>query len=456
MVPHSARRSPSEIYRQVTTLKHLRGIFVERVAAGTVRGRDGISPSGFANLLDDETRLISTRCRAGTYRFTPYRQQLILKGAGKPPREISIPTVRDRLTLRALSELLSCAYPDCVGSLPQTEVARVRDALAGHSYSTFVRIDIRDFYPSIDHDMLLASLGERIKKVEILRVLRRAVATPTSPDLAPRPRGLVCNGIPQGLSISNPLAEIYMRSLDVRMSQFPGISYYRFVDDILVLCSANDAQVVDEACRSVLAGLKLEAHPVVRGGKSETGSISNGFHYLGYVFGPEGLSVRPSSVLRVESHLASIYSEYRRALNEGGDPELVARRLQWRRNLVVTGCVFKGVASGWLQYFRQLDDLTVLKRLDRTVARLSARYGAPVVPAPKSFMRAYWAVRHPRSRSSTYVPNFDLFDTRQMENELRAMGSVDTFATDQDVKDAFYRTVSRAIRELERDVGGVS
>ena len=43
----------------------------------------------------------------GTYAFSKYKQKLISKGAGKAPREISIPTTRDRVALRALSDFLT-------------------------------------------------------------------------------------------------------------------------------------------------------------------------------------------------------------------------------------------------------------------------------------------------------------------------------------------------------------
>lgn len=352
--------------------------------------------------------------------------------------------------------MLAAIFPECVGKLPQSEVADVMRQLKTGGYDSFVRIDVKDFYPSVDHNVLIGELATRIRKKEILRIIRAAIATPTVPDRAPRPRALLTHGIPQGLSISNPLAEIYMRPVDRAMSGHGTVSYHRFVDDILILCPASETESADKACRAALASIGLSAHPGSPGGKSEIGTLSKGFTYLGYRFDSKHISVRQSSVVRLESHLASIHAGLRHDLDRGMPVAVATHRFLWHRNLAITGCIFQGVASGWIQYFRQLDDLTLLKRLDATVSRLGVRYSAPPSPAPKTFMKAYWAIRHPRSRSTSYVPNFDRYDVVQMRAELTAMGSDTTTRSDHEIKDAFYRMVSKAVRDLERDVGDVS
>ncbi|WP_445258533.1 reverse transcriptase domain-containing protein [Nocardioides aurantiacus] len=457
MAPVSAAKtSPSQTFRDLTTQRHLREIFNDHVARGTVRGRDGISIDDVADNLGSVARDISTRCRAGTYRFTTYRQRLLLKGAGKAPRELSIPSVGDRITLRALSELLAATFADCSGKLPQTSVAEVLAHIDTGSFDAFIRIDVKNFYPTVIHDILLAEIGTKIKKREVLRVIRRAIATPTAPDRSPRPRALLISGVPQGLSISNPLAEIYMRPVDRAMNAIPGIAYHRFVDDILILCNKADVDSTDGTCRDALKAIKLDAHPKHAAGKSEVGSIEDGFGYLGYVFSATGVSVRHSSVVRLESHLASIHATWRQELARNVPPGVAFQRFLWQRNLAITGCIFQNKASGWIQYYRQLDDHTLLKRLDATVSRLSTRYGVPQHPRPKTFMRAYWSIRHPRSRNRQYIPNFDVYEPAQMADELERMGTNLVGMSEQQIKDAFYRMVSKAVRDLEHDIGDMS
>lgn len=448
--------APAEVFRRVTTQAHLVEIFRDRVAKRAVRGRDGVSTEAIHDDLANVVRFISRRCREGTYIFTPYRQRLFIKGAGKNPREISIPTVRDRITLRAIADLLVALYPDSSGKLPQTGVLHAMNALRTGVYDTFVRIDVKDFYPTVDHDILMSLLNERIKKAEVLRIIRRAIATPTAPDRSPRPKALLTSGVPQGLSISNLLAEIYLNPVDQIMQSVPGISYHRFVDDILILCSSAKAVEVDAKCRNALKEINLSAHAKTEKGKSEIGPTKAGFTYLGYVMRTDRIGVRHSSIVRLESHLARIHADWNRDITHGINRTLADQRFHWHRNLAITGCIFEGVANGWIQYFRQLDDLTILKRLDSTVDRLAARYKTPTQPHRKTFMRAYWVIRHPRSRGHEYIPNFDLYGTRDMERELLALGENTSKMTEQTIRETFFRIVRRAVRDLEHDVGNIS
>ncbi|TYR33672.1 hypothetical protein FY036_06335 [Mesorhizobium microcysteis] len=62
---------------------NLREIFKERIAHTATTGKDGVSPDAFEGMIDTELSLALTKVRSGTYRFTTYRQKLVLKGAGK-------------------------------------------------------------------------------------------------------------------------------------------------------------------------------------------------------------------------------------------------------------------------------------------------------------------------------------------------------------------------------------
>jgi RNA-directed DNA polymerase len=58
--------------------------------------------------------ILKKKCLDGSYGFSPYVETLKSKGKGKHPRVIAIPTVRDRIVLLALKELLFKMFPDCV------------------------------------------------------------------------------------------------------------------------------------------------------------------------------------------------------------------------------------------------------------------------------------------------------------------------------------------------------
>lgn len=77
-------------------------------------GIDGLSPQTFWKRYEKELEIIAKKCLAGTYTFSCYKEKLVLKGRGKLPRVLSVPTMRDRLVLGVLNEYLQALVPDMV------------------------------------------------------------------------------------------------------------------------------------------------------------------------------------------------------------------------------------------------------------------------------------------------------------------------------------------------------
>jgi RNA-directed DNA polymerase len=379
------------------------------------------------------------------------------KGAGKSPRVISIPTARDRIALKALANCLSLVYPDCRGITAHARVEDVREALATSRYDSYVRVDVREFYPSISHNSIERMLARRTRKREFIDNVMRAVQTPTVPDGA-RKRASESKGVPQGLSISNIIAEVVASYIDTEMLKDERCQYFRFVDDILLLCNSAHTQVLFDRIAGLFRQEGLRVHDLDSSSKSSIGTVADGFNFLGYVFKPEVISARPSSIRRVESSLARSFTKYKNI--ESGSPAQPAgvSRCQWYVDLTITGCVYKGIARGWLNYFRQMDDLVLLKKLDATVNRFQRRFDMPPDFQPKSFMRAYWAIRHPRSRDTPYIPNFDNMSpdqTREILTKINGEAAVMRMSDLQVVR-RFRSILEHVVSDLEKDEGPTS
>jgi hypothetical protein len=74
-----------------------------------------------------------------------------------------------------------CAeYVDSLNvKLPQHTVSELRMGLAGGKFTHFIKLDVTNFYPSVDHDILEAVLKRKIRKKEIHHLIRAAIETPT-------------------------------------------------------------------------------------------------------------------------------------------------------------------------------------------------------------------------------------------------------------------------------------
>lgn len=68
-------------------------------------GIDGTSKEKFDEILDDELNIIERKIENNSYDFSFYKQKLIAKSINKT-REISIPTLRDKLVLKYLYNIL--------------------------------------------------------------------------------------------------------------------------------------------------------------------------------------------------------------------------------------------------------------------------------------------------------------------------------------------------------------
>lgn len=131
-----------------------------------------------------------------------------------------------------------------------------------------LKLDIRKYYPSVDHEVLKAILRRKIKDQRTLRLFDEII------DSAP--------GLPIGNYLSQTLANVYLAYFDHYVKEVLGVRYYyRYVDDIVVL-SSDKAQL-----RSVLRGMKMYLgglHLEVKSNWQIFPVEARGIDFLGYVF----------------------------------------------------------------------------------------------------------------------------------------------------------------------------
>lgn len=448
-----ASETPSSLFRAATTKKNILSVYHKHVVASKARGRDGLRGSDIGDDFDRIAALMSSRLRDGSYRFTQYREHLISRGAKREPRSISVPTARDRVALRVLADYLGAVFPAAQGKISQIHVARLASVLEAESFTAAVRIDLKDFYPSIPHEAVVSGLHTRIKKPEVLTVIERAIKTPTAPD-GPKSSTRRTRGVPQGLAISNLLSELVAQRAEESIRKIHGLNYFRFVDDVLILCETSNANLIlKDATETLLAaGLKPHA-PSRAGGKTYIAELESGFEFLGYSFRNHCIGVRKSSILRLEKTLAKAFTGFRRD-SQRLSHQAAVKRWVGRINIKITGCVWQHSHRGWVQYFRQMNDLTVLRELDATVTSLAKQKNFPTNVPLKRFVRTFWAVTYPNDDVDRYVPNFDNYSLTQKrfflfdyftQEEVEEMNEMEVLI-------AFARTVNELVADMERDI----
>ncbi len=161
--------------------------------------------------------------------------------------------------------------------------AAVRDLVRNLRNKPFLlRSDVKSYYASIDHEVLLGQLREHIDDPRLLDLLQQYLRRTVVEDGCYED---VTRGISLGCALSPVMGALYLQRLDERMES-TGLFYARFMDDWVVLSPSRwKLRRAVRLMRQTLDELKVETHP----DKTFVGRTDRGFSFLGYQINAAGL-----------------------------------------------------------------------------------------------------------------------------------------------------------------------
>lgn len=447
----------------------LETVFKEQFATSTGKGVDRLNGFQFMKSAKIQLASASQKCLIGTYRFSPFLEVLKTKGRDKNPRLIGIPTVRDRVVLHQLNKFLATLYPERVPkNVASTYVREISTDLKGKSPAeTWIcSTDIKTFYDSIQRDRLLKVLAKRVKFQCALKLISHALATPTVPKNTKKSKHAdyrMDAGVPQGLAISNILASIYMQEVDEVMPTM-GVTYYRYVDDVLMYGDCDSVQIAFDSLRARLKRRGLSLHPI-GSGKSHLQQLSQPFGYLGYTFDWPLISVRDSTTERFLQSIAAKFSDYTHNTKHRLErikyltPERLKEIFVLELNERITGAISQKKRYGWIAYFNQISDLKLLHRLDKAIEGMFMRlpdFGRKAPTELKRLGRAYFEMKF--NPQGGYVRDYDKITTRAemlaLLTERGRIGPEDEL-TDEQIKDKYEKYLQHTLAAMHKDEGGL-
>lgn len=358
-------------------------------------------------------------------------------------------------------------FPECVNrKLPNQYVREFLNTLEPLDLINFYffKADIKNFYDSINYDSLFLLLRARIRSKKILTLIKRAVTNPTvNPHHKSSPGSKIKKdkGVPQGLAISNILANIYLYAFDELIGK-GCTKYLRYVDDIFVIVKKGKEDNFEALIANELLARHLEANPE----KADKGALTESFDYLGYRIEYPLVSVRLSTVDKFLSSMAAKFTAYRHNSARKVDNmswftrDVAKVAFLEELNEKITGAISEKRRYGWIFYFLEINDNPLLFKLDKIIASFFERlddFGNKPPAGLKRLVRAHYEAKH--SPTGGYIHNYNEYITIQQKIDyLNRLGMLDPKGRygEKEIISLFEATRRRHLGHLEIDVGTMS
>lgn len=220
------------------------------------------------------------------------------------------------------------------------EAAVERASQYARSHSWFLSLDIRKYFDSISHEVLLSALARRLKDGRVLELFGRIIASY---------RGDLGRGLPIGSLTSQHFANFYLDRFDRHVKETLRIrGYVRYMDD-MVIWGESRAELngyLDCCTRFVADELRLEFKPT-----PFVNRTAHGLNFLGVRLFPTHRTLARRSRLRYRRRL--------RELDRELATESIGERAYQQRATALTAFASGSGISSWRFRRRVLSEPSV-------------------------------------------------------------------------------------------------
>lgn len=261
------------------------------------------------NLLNLQNKLLDK-----TFKTSEYK---VFKVYEPKEREVyRLPYYPDRIVHHAIMNILEPIFVrtfttdtySCIKGMGLHKASRrLSTALKDIQSTAFcLKMDIKKFYPSIDHDILKALLRRKFKDNDLLNLLDEIIDS--------------ANGLPIGNYLSQYFANFYLSYFDHWLKEELKVAnYFRYADDIVILGANKDClhNLLSEIRHYLKTNLNLE----VKGNYQVFPVDSRGIDFLGYVHFHTHKKLRKS-----------IKKRFAKKLKDGASRGSIASYLGWTKH----------------------------------------------------------------------------------------------------------------------------
>ena len=306
---------------------------------------------------------LAQELRSRNYRAALVRRVHIPK-PGQPgkTRPLGIPTVKDRVVQMAVklvieplfeADFMPCSFGFRPKKTPRMALSAIVQSI-NEGYWFVVDVDLKSYFDTISHELLMQLVERRVGDVQVLRLIRAWLKAGvmeegkvTHPD----------RGSPQGGVISPTLSNIFLHEVDRQWCRSDGVAtgkvrLVRYADDMVLMArTEQEARAAWEQLQAQFSGLQL----VVNQEKSRLTTLEEGFAFLGFEFRKaprRKLLMWPRD--KACRHIRQRVREVARSIPSNGQVGQVIQKLN-------------PILNGWCTYFRVGNSNRVFHKVDWAV-----------------------------------------------------------------------------------------
>lgn len=427
------------------TEERLLKIYNNKIMYSSSVGVDKINNYEFKKNIIKHIKSIITDVSNCKYYFKPYKVILIPKNIYSKPRKVCIPTIRDRIIIEALKEYLYLCYDNYnlnygISNL----ITKFIDDYNGKIYSKYIKADLSTYFDSVNHKRLILKIRNNVSDELALNLLIQILKNRQKYNDTVIDINNV--GIPQGLSISMLLANIYMIDIDNYFKRIKEVHYYRYVDDIIIFCNSN-VYINYIKLKFLIFRNRLKLNKQ----KTKISKIMHPFIFLGYSLTTDCISVKKQSIMKLENSIEKLFKNYKYNKNK--------EELLWRLNIRISGAICNNKKYGWLFYFSKINDIRLLYHLDNLIMKFKKRYNVKDIEN-KKFIDTYYQIKKKNIKNNDYFFNVD---KSTYEDKKSILFNITSFSKEEIEKLSsneldynYKKAVFKCLKSLEMDLDNIS
>ncbi|MCP4605558.1 MAG: RNA-dependent DNA polymerase [Proteobacteria bacterium] len=328
---------------------------LHRAAMRALRGKRS-RPEACDFVTNLESNLWALKRELEENSYTPGKYRTFWISAPKP-RLISAAPFLDRVVHHALIQIIEPAFErrfihhSYACRVGKGNHRALRQFVGWGRRNRYVlKLDIRKFFPSIDHDILKATLRKTIKDKNTQRLCDTIIDGSNAQEqivqwfagddlLTPTTHR---RGIPIGNLTSQFFGNVFLDPLDHFIKEDLRVgSYLRYVDDLALF--SNDKAELSQWRKEIsrfLESTRLRLNE----GKSRVRKLKEGVEFLGFVCFPDRLRLSSRNVKAMRRRIKRIVRDY--SANRVAWPEIECSLRSWNEHAAngdtwrLRGCVF--------------------------------------------------------------------------------------------------------------------